>query len=50
MIRLAVDEGVEVADAELPTAGARVMASADLQGGAKTLLEKGPGHATFAGR
>jgi len=50
MIRLAVDEGVEAADAALPEAGARVMASADLQRGARTLLEQGPGHATFEGR
>jgi enoyl-CoA hydratase/carnithine racemase len=50
MIRLAVDEGVEAADAALPEAGARVMASADLQNGARTLLEKGPGQATFEGR
>jgi enoyl-CoA hydratase/carnithine racemase len=50
MIRLAVDEGVEAADAALPEAGARVMASADLQNGARTLLEKGPGQANFEGR
>jgi enoyl-CoA hydratase/carnithine racemase len=50
MIRLAVDEGVEAADTALPEAGARVMASNDLQSGARTLLEKGPGHATFEGR
>ena len=50
MIRLAVDEGVEAADAALPAEGARVMASEDLQNGARTLLEKGPGHATFTGR
>jgi enoyl-CoA hydratase/carnithine racemase len=50
MIRLAVDEGVEAADAALPEAGARVMASEDLQRGARTLLEKGPGNATFEGR
>jgi enoyl-CoA hydratase/carnithine racemase len=50
MIRLAVDEGVEVADAALPEAGGKVMASQDLQNGARTLLEKGPGHATFEGR
>ena len=50
MIRLAVDEGVEAADAALPEAGAKVMASEDLQSGARTLLEKGPGHATFKGR
>ena len=49
MIRLAVDEGVEAADAALPQAGAKVMASEDLQRGARTLLEKGPGHATFEG-
>jgi enoyl-CoA hydratase len=50
MIRLAVDEGVEAADAALPDVGARVMASQDLQNGARTLLEKGPGYATFEGR
>jgi enoyl-CoA hydratase/carnithine racemase len=50
MIRLAVDEGVEAADAALPEVGARVMASDDLQRGARSLLEKGPGHATFEGR
>jgi enoyl-CoA hydratase/carnithine racemase len=50
MIQLTVDEGVEAADAALPDAGARVMASQDLQNGARTLLEKGPGHATFEGR
>jgi enoyl-CoA hydratase len=50
MIRIAVDQGVEAADAALPEAGARVMASADLQNGARSLLEKGPGQATFEGR
>ena len=50
MIRLAVDEGVEAADAALPEAGARVMASEDLQNGARTLLDQGPGHASFEGR
>ena len=50
MIRLTVDGGVAAADRRLPDAGARVMASDDLQNGARTLLEKGPGHATFAGR
>jgi enoyl-CoA hydratase/carnithine racemase len=50
MIRLTVDEGVEAADAALPDAGARVMASDDLQNGARTLLEQGPGHASFEGR
>ena len=49
MIRLAVDEGVDAADAALPDEGARVMASEDLQNGARTLLEKGPGNATFSG-
>ena len=33
-----------------PEEGARVMASEDLQNGARTLLEKGPGHAKFRGR
>jgi enoyl-CoA hydratase len=50
MIQLTVDEGVEAADAALAEAGARVMASEDLQNGARTLIEEGPGHATFAGR
>ena len=50
MIRLTVDEGVEAADAALAELGARVMASEDLQNGARTLIEKGPGHATFEGR
>jgi enoyl-CoA hydratase/carnithine racemase len=50
MIRLAVNEGVDAADAELPEAGAQVMASEDLQNGARTLLEQGPGNATFEGR
>jgi enoyl-CoA hydratase/carnithine racemase len=50
MIQLTVDEGVDAADAALPEAGARVMASRDLQNGARTLLKRGPGHATFEGR
>lgn len=50
MIRLTVDEGVAAADAALPEAGSKVMASQDLQNGARALLEKGPGHATFEGR
>jgi enoyl-CoA hydratase/carnithine racemase len=50
MIQLTVDEGVAAADAALPTVGATVMASADLQNGARTLMEKGPGHAAFEGR
>lgn len=50
MIRLAADEGVAAADRELPGAGARVMASEDLQNGARSLLESGPGNAEFSGR
>ena len=50
MIRLTVDQGVEAADAALTEIGARVMASEDLQNGARTLLEKGPGHASFEAR
>jgi enoyl-CoA hydratase/carnithine racemase len=50
MIGLTVDAGVDAADAALPDVGAKVMASHDLQNGARTLLEKGPGHATFTGR
>jgi enoyl-CoA hydratase len=49
MIRVTVDEGLNAADAALPEEGAKVMASDDLQNGARTLLEKGPGHATFVG-
>jgi enoyl-CoA hydratase/carnithine racemase len=49
MIRLAVDDGVAAADEALPDAGSKVMASQDLQRGARTLMEKGPGHATFEG-
>jgi enoyl-CoA hydratase/carnithine racemase len=50
MIQLPVDGGVAAADAALGEAGATVMASQDLQNGARTLIEKGPGHATFEGR
>jgi enoyl-CoA hydratase/carnithine racemase len=50
MIQLTLDEGVAAADAALGEAGAKVMASDDLQNGARTLLEQGPGHAGFAGR
>ena len=50
MIALAVDEGVGSADAALPEVGATVMASDDLQRGARTLMEEGPGNATFSGR
>lgn len=50
MIALAVDEGVESADRALPEVGARVIASEDLQNGARTLLERGPGQASFEGR
>jgi enoyl-CoA hydratase/carnithine racemase len=50
MIRLAVDQGVESADAALPAVGAAVMASEDVQNGVRTLLEQGPGKAVFSGR
>jgi enoyl-CoA hydratase/carnithine racemase len=50
MIQLAVDGGVDAADAALPAEGAKVMATEDLQNGARTLLEKGPGKAVFHGR
>jgi enoyl-CoA hydratase/carnithine racemase len=50
IIRLTIDDGVKAADAALPQAGSKVMASQDLQRGARTLMEKGPGHATFEGR
>lgn len=48
-IALAVDEGVEAADRALPEVGAEVIASIDLQNGARTLLESGPGQASFEG-
>jgi enoyl-CoA hydratase/carnithine racemase len=50
MVHTALDDGVEAADAALPAEGARVMASADLQAGARTLLAEGPGKAKFQGR
>jgi enoyl-CoA hydratase/carnithine racemase len=50
MIQLAVDEGVAAADAALAEAGAEVMASQDLQSGARSLLDNGPGKAVFEGR
>lgn len=50
MIGLALDQGVEAADRALPEVGARVIASEDLQNGARTLLERGPGQASFEGR
>jgi len=50
LIALTADEGVAAADAALPEVGAPVMASQDLQNGARTLMEKGPGQATFEGR
>ena len=50
MIRVTVEEGVDAADAALGEEGAKVMASEDLQNGARALLEKGPGQATFTGR
>jgi enoyl-CoA hydratase/carnithine racemase len=49
MIALTVDEGIAAADAALAEVGASVMASEDMQNGARTLMEKGPGHATFEG-
>jgi enoyl-CoA hydratase/carnithine racemase len=50
LIALTVDQGVAAADDALPEVGAPVMASQDLQTGARTLMEKGPGHASFDGR
>jgi enoyl-CoA hydratase/carnithine racemase len=49
MIRTTLEEGVDAADLALPEQGAHVMASDDLQRAARTLLEKGPGHAAFTG-
>jgi enoyl-CoA hydratase/carnithine racemase len=50
LVRTALDDGVEAADAALPVEGARVMSSEDLQAGARSLLEQGPGKASFKGR
>ncbi len=50
IVHTAVNDGVEAADAALPAVGARVMASEDLQTGARTLLAEGPGRAKFEGR
>ncbi len=50
MIRLTVDEGVAAADRELPDVAARVIPSEDLQKGARSLLERGPGKAEFLNR
>jgi enoyl-CoA hydratase/carnithine racemase len=50
VVRAAVDGGVAAADEILPAEGARVMASEDLQAGARSLVEQGPGKASFRGR
>ena len=50
IVRTALDSGIEAADAALPAEGGRVMASEDLQAGARSLLEQGPGKASFQGR
>jgi enoyl-CoA hydratase/carnithine racemase len=50
IVHAALNDGVEAADAALPAEGARVMASEDLQAGARTLLAEGPGKAKFQGR
>ena len=50
MVHIAVNDGVDAADAALPAEGGKVMASEDLQSGARTLLAEGPGKAKFKGR
>jgi enoyl-CoA hydratase/carnithine racemase len=50
MIRVTVDDGVAAADRVLPDVAATVIPSEDLQSGARSLLEHGPGHAKFANR
>lgn len=47
---LYLDQGMEAVDAAMPAVGGRVMASEDLQNGLRSLLEKGPGQATFHNR
>ena len=50
IVHTALNDGVDAADAALPAEGGRVMASEDLQSGARTLLAEGPGKAKFQGR
>jgi enoyl-CoA hydratase/carnithine racemase len=50
VVRAWRSEGVAAADAVTITAGARVMASDDLQHGVASLLSAGPGHAVFQNR
>lgn len=50
IIHATVERGVAGADRLLAIEGARVMASEDLQRGAASLLEHGPGRAEFNGR
>lgn len=47
VLRRAGDEGIKAADDALVDIGAAVMASEDLQNGARTLLKEGPGKAEF---
>jgi enoyl-CoA hydratase len=49
ILRAFAEGGVAGADAALPDAAAPVFASADLRSGIASLLENGPGHATFSG-
>lgn len=48
-LRAYSDQGLAAADALLPDVGGEVMASNDVQNGLRSLLEKGPGNATFEG-
>jgi enoyl-CoA hydratase/carnithine racemase len=47
---VAVDEGLDAADALTPGLAAKIQATEDMQSGVKSLLANGPGHGVFAGR
>ncbi|MEV0966512.1 MULTISPECIES: enoyl-CoA hydratase/isomerase family protein [unclassified Streptomyces] len=50
LIGLTADSGVGTADTAMPALAGEIVASQDLQEGAASLLNHGPGHATFTGR
>ena len=50
VVRATLEGGIDAADEALPAEGGRVMASEDLQAGARSLLANGPGKASFQGR
>jgi len=50
LVMAQVEGGVREADALVPELAGGLFATEDLQGGVKSFLERGPGHATFEGR